>query len=90
VLATGLYMAHRAFSTHSGMPQLDSSYVVHWYSLPDQASVLWVTDISWVILVLAALLNALHMTVVYLFRTWRFARFSSRSQGSVNDLMQNG
>ncbi|MGH3546865.1 MAG: hypothetical protein ACRDQU_01795 [Pseudonocardiaceae bacterium] len=85
VFASGLYMAHRAFAEHP-----DGPYTVHWYRLPNQASIFWVTDVSWAVLVLLALLSALYMTSVYIFRTWLFSCLSSRPQGEDNDFVLKG
>ncbi|SER61984.1 hypothetical protein [Actinokineospora terrae] len=70
IVSTGLFLGHKGLQeTH------------HWYLLPDGWSLLWIKDVSWLVVVLLALGNAFVTTALYLRRTAFYSYLATRSQG---------
>jgi hypothetical protein len=80
--SAALFMAHQELVARTTPP-------FHWWSLPHGLSVLWVGDVSWVILILLALANMLIVGYKCLRGTWQYCYLSSRQQDG-NALTRQG
>jgi hypothetical protein len=83
--ASGLYMAHKALTPNTG-EGVNTEY--SWWRLPREWSILWIHDISWIVLTLFALMNAIVAIYFYVSRTAQFTYLAGRQDGS--DLQQHG
>lgn len=77
--AAALFLTHKSI-----LPNSDS-----WVQLPWGISFLWVSDLSWVVLLFVALANAVAICYKYVVETWQFAFFATRAQ-DLSEVTQNG
>lgn len=87
IAASGLFMTHKALTPKDNDPINAIRY--NWLHFGDNVSVLGVTDISWGVLTMLALINAAYVSYQYIIRTWHYAHLSTRSEKG-SDIKQNG
>jgi len=87
IAASGLFMTHKALTPKDNDPINAIRY--NWLHFGDNVSVLGVTDISWGVLTMLALINAAYVSYRYIIRTWHYAHLSTRSEKG-SDIKQNG
>jgi hypothetical protein len=70
IVASGVFMGHKALDAEAGY---------RWFKLP--TSIFWISDVSWLIINLVALLNVVLVIYLYVKRTAYYTYLISRPQG---------
>jgi hypothetical protein len=77
IAATGVYMAHKAYGNS-----------LTWVKLPLNLHIFWMNDVSWLVVLMVALVNASYACYKYWLQTYEYSYYSTREGGS--GLVQHG